>query len=342
MKKINNLNEKKKYDKYFNYMNVIYKVFTFIILIILIHKLRKTLEAIDKNNKAEQIEKEKEKSQKIIKNPYYSLDLSGKILFMRHGQTFFNEDKDYKSRRIKEKYIDCKLSREGIKQAKSKQRVLNKLKIEKVYVSPLYRALQTLTYSLEKHPDRKNIVAFVHPLVSESANCVNDYILNIKQTKKDFNMKSKIKINWTLFYKYVKGIKYNENFFYFDNLDNMDIGEKSKMYKKLKTYYDNGEIKKYKKGLVELAKMTLDSKKYFESLKKSHERFINFMRYIKKKYSKTLANKNKKILVFSHGSFMTGGTNFTPYKNKNLQKFHPKCHTPKNCEIISYNILNIK
>ena len=155
-------------------------------------------------------------------------------------------------------------------------------------------------------------------------------------------MKSKIKINWSLFDEYVKGIKYDENFFYFEYLDNMDIKGKNIIYKKLKNYYDNRDIKNYKKTLSELGKMTLEAKKYFESLKNSHERFINFMKYIKKEYWNTLDNKDEKIMVFSHGAFMAGGTNFTPYISKDIQKFHPKCPYPKNCEIFSYNISNLK
>ena len=50
------------------------------------------------------------------------------------------------------------------------------------------------------------------------------------------------------------------------------------LYKKLKIYYNEGNMKKFKKGLAELAKMTLDSKKFFESLKNSQERFMDFMK----------------------------------------------------------------
>ena len=83
--------------------------------------------------------------------------------------------------------------------------------LEKVYVSPFYRALQTLTYSLESHPNKDKIIAVVHPFVSEITNCINDYILDIKQTKKDFNLNSIIKIDWSLFDEYIKSIKYDEN-----------------------------------------------------------------------------------------------------------------------------------
>ena len=179
--------------------------------------------------------KEKEKEKKSINiNPYYSKDLNEKLLFMRHGQTPFNAAKSQASRSTNPIYIDCHLALNGINQAKSKQKILNSLSLEKVYVSPFYRALQTLTFALQNHPNNKNIIALVHPLVSEITNCINDYILDINKTKKDFNLNSIIKIDWSLFDEYIKGIKYNQNFYYFDNFDCFDEKEKNKIYLELK------------------------------------------------------------------------------------------------------------
>ena len=212
------------------------------------------------------------------------------------------------------------------------------LSLEKVYVSPFYRALQNLTYSLENHPNKNNIIALVHPFVSELSNCINDYILDIKQTKKDFNMNSKIKIDWTIFDEYVKGIKYDENFFYFDNFDYFDEEQKNKMYLKLKNYYDNNNIEKLRNGLSELAELRFNKGKRFESLVHSQGRFIKFVDFIKIKHKNTLQNNDEKILVFSHSCFMKVGTNLTPYESKEIQDFHPNCYSPKNCEILSYII----
>ena len=271
-------------------------------------------------------------------NPYYSKDLNGKLLFMRHGQTPFNAAKGNPSRRVNPIYIDSGLAKNGINQAKSKQNILNSLSLEKVYVSPFYRALQTLIYSLQNHPNKNNIIALVHPLVSEITNCVNDYILDIKKTKKDFNLNSIIKIDWSLFDEYIKGIKYDQNFYYFDNFDSFNEKEKNKIYLKLKNYYDKGNINKLKKGLAELAKLRFIKKKRFESLMHAQGRFKKFVDYIKIKHKKTMKNKDDKILVFSHGSFMRVATNMTPYESKIIQNFHTNCYAPKNCEILSYKV----
>ena len=284
---------------------------------------------------------ERKKAERDIdSNPYYSKDLKEKLLFMRHGQTDFNADKHIIARRTNIKYIDCQINSKGIKQAISRQAILNTLSFEKVYVSPFYRTLQTLTYALSDHPFRENIVAVVHPLVAEGANCINDYILDIKQNKKDFNLNSSVKVDWSLFDEYIKGIKYDENFFYFDNFDCFNEKEKQKIYLRLKELYDKGNMNKFKIGLSDLAKRRFESKIRFESLKHLQGRFKKFNEFIRENHKETLENKDKKIFVVSHGSYMTSGTDMTPYQSEKIQRFYSTCYSPRNYQILSYKLLN--
>ena len=278
------------------------------------------------------------KKQKSQDFQCYSKDTQGKLLFMRHGETYFNADKSKINRKVNENYIDCKLNQKGIAQARSKQEILNKLSFEKIYVSPFYRALQTLTYSLENHPNKDNIIAVVNPLLSETSNCINDYILDIKQTKKDFNMNSPIKIDWSLFDEYVKGIKYDENFYYFENFDSLK--EKDQIYQKLRTIYERNNIEELKIGLTELAKLRVHYKKRFESLKYLQGRFKKFCENVKNEYKESLGDEDKKILAFSHCSYMKVGTDIRLYSGEK-QYFNIDCYKPKNCEILSYNLLMI-
>jgi len=265
----------------------------------------------------------------------FSKGVKEKLLFMRHGETDFNADQDKDKRITNPKYPDCRLNQNGISQAKSKQGLINSLTLEKVYVSPIYRALQTVTYCLENHPNKKNIVVVVHPLVSEIANCINDYILDIKQTKKDFNMNSKIKVDWSLFDEYVKTIKYDENFYYFDNFD---CYEGNEMYQKLNNIYNNGDIDGLRNGLAELATLRFQQKKRFESLKHLQGRFRKFCDYIREHHKETLADTKKKILVVSHCALIKIGTDMTPYESEKIQDYHPTCYSPKNCEILSFKL----
>ena len=118
----------------------------------------------------------------------YIPDLSGKFLFMRHGQTWFNKKRGDDSRRYNPEFCDAHLTDEGIEQIKSRQKSINTLNLEKVYVSPYYRALQTVTLALENYPSLNEIKVFVHPKICEIVLNIQDFFLDIKETKKDFNM----------------------------------------------------------------------------------------------------------------------------------------------------------
>ena len=181
-------------------------------------------------------------------SPKYIPDLSGKFLFMRHGQSLYNQVKE-ESRRYNPDLIDASLSEEGIKQAKSKQEDINKLDIEKVYVSPYKRALETMIYALQSHPNADKIIATVNPLISEIVCSGHDFMIDLKQTKKKFNMNSPIKIDWSYFDEFVKNSKYDENFFFFENMNLLEPKEKQKIYLKLKVLYDKEDIEKYKEEL---------------------------------------------------------------------------------------------
>ncbi len=112
------------------------------------------------------------------------------------------------------------------------------------------------------------------------------------------------------------------------------------MYLKLKGFYDSGNMKELKNGLSSLAKLLFRAKKRSESLRHLQGRFQKFKDFIKEKHKNTLNDKEKKIFVVSHSSFMTSGTDMTPYESETIQKFHPSCHSPKNCEIFSYKLFN--
>ena len=96
-----------------------------------------------------------------------------------------------------------------------------------------------------------------------------------------------------------------------------------------------------KNGLSDLVKLSYKKNKRLESLKHLQERFKKFCDYIKDQHKDSLNDKNKKIFVISHCAYMKSGTDMTPYKSDNIQKFHNSCYTPKNCEILSYNLKNI-
>ena len=271
-------------------------------------------------------------------NIYFSNDLKGKILFMRHGESFFNIDPDKKGRVTNPEYVDCKLTKKGIEQSKLVQKILNELSFEKIYISPMYRALQTIIYALENHPKLNDIIVYVHPLVNEVTSCVQDYIFDIKQTKKEFNLNSKLKFDWSFFDDYVSKIQWDENFYYFDNFDCFEESKKLEIYEKLKKDYNSGNFDLYLQGLSELAKIRYQQQKRFESLKHLQMRFFNFLEFIKKEHKETLNNVDKKILVVTHDSMIKCATNRKLYELEDIQKYHPNSYESKNCEIISIKL----
>ena len=227
-------------------------------------------------------------------SPKYIPDLSGKFLFMRHGQSLYNQVKE-ESRRYNPDLIDASLSEEGIKQAKSRQEDINKLDIEKVYVSPYKRALETMIYALQNHPNADKIIATVNPLISEIVCSGHDFMIDIKQTKKKFNMNSPIKIDWSYFDECVKNSKYDENFFFFENMNLLEEKEKQKEYLKLKDLYDKEDTEKYKEELGRFLKENNEKYRKYESFKHSYERFEKLKKYLNEEFKETINKINLNI-----------------------------------------------
>ena len=191
---------------------------------------------------------------------------------------------------------------------------------------------------MSNHQNKDNIIAVVHPLVSEVGNFINDFILNIKQSKNDFNMISPVKVDWSLFDEYVKGIKFNENFYYFQNFDDFEENEKNKIYQELKNNYNNGRIEELKIGLSNLIKLRFKRKRRLESLKYAQERFKKFLNYIKAHYKKSLKKTKEKKFFVSHSCYMMLGTDNISFDSKNIQQYHNNSYFPQNCEILSYYV----
>ena len=258
-----------------------------------------------------------------------------KFYFMRHGETWYNLSKE-KSVKWNSEYADCHLSEKGIKQAKSTQNFFNKLDIEIIYVSPYYRCLQTMTYAFENHPNVKNIIAYVHPNIAELAGMMHEFILDISQTKKDFNMNSKVKVNWDIFDNYVKNLKYGENLFFFDNWNLIEDKKKLEISDKLNKIYEKGDMKLYKEEISKILKERYKIRPKFESYKHAYERFIDFKNYLYEKHKDSIDNKNKKIIAISHKLFISIASSSSGFESDEINKFAPDCLTLNNCEIAPF------
>ena len=273
------------------------------------------------------------KIQNLKNNKLFS---SHKFYIMRHGETLYNAITD-KSVKYNPEYADSHLSEKGIKQAKSKQNELNELNIELVYVSPYYRAIETMIYSLENHPNAKNIIAYVHPKIAELAGMMHEFVLDIKKTKIDFNMNSKIRVNWSIFDEYIKNTKYGENLFFFNNWNLIEENKKLEMSNKLNEFYEKGDIQSYKEEASRIVKERYQTKLKFESYKHAYERFIDFRNDVKNRHKDDI-NNDKKILIISHKLFISIATSTCQFKSDEIKDVSIDCLSLDNCEIAPFTL----
>ena len=269
----------------------------------------------------------------------YEQNTNGNFLFIRHGQTICNSDKDLKGRKFNPNYIDSHLSEKGINQSKNLKEKIEKFDIEAIYVSPLYRSLETAKYMIENMDYKGEII--VHPLIIECLNCIDDIIFDVRQTKKDFQ---DLNVNWNIFDEYVKKYKkWDENFYYFEYFNRLNDQEKDIKYNKLLNLYKNGNMMEFKQGIVnEIQRKVFNedlSINPFESFKLVYSRFFEFKNFLSTKHKDISQNdSNKKIIIITHSNFLGVITNKYLYDNDNINYFPEECCHCKNCDIISIYI----
>ena len=231
-----------------------------------------------------------------------------KFYFMRHAQTIYNTIKD-KSSKYNPLYADCHLSEEGILNSKSKQNYFNKMEIEAIYVSPYYRTIETMQYCFENHPNKENIICYIHPNLAELSGMIHEFILDIKQTKKMFNINSNVKVNWDIGTMGGKlWWKDKEHLFFMENWDLIEENKRNEIYNKLNALYEKGDLDEYKNEVSKTIEERYKTKLKFESYKHAYQRFIDFKNYLYEKHKNTINDKKKKIIAISHRLFISIST----------------------------------
>ena len=214
----------------------------------------------------------------------YSLDTLGKIIYIRHGRSIYNDDCEKLGEMniiTNPKYINADLCEKGIEQAQSKQNIYNKLDILVGYVSPLNRAIQTAYNIFENHPQRNNFTFIVHPFLTEIVISITDLIDDIEKTKKKYNLNSKVKFDWSLFDEYYKTEK-ERNLFFFNYVDAFDDETKKYFVNKISESYKKPE---FLNNLSEMIQKEMELKLWgIETLNHCFYRSLNFKKFIKNKY----------------------------------------------------------
>ena len=271
------------------------------------------------------------------KNPLFSKDLKGKVIFIRHGETNYNVDFIKKGFKIKGdiQYIDGHLNKTGERQALNSSKNFKLLNIEDVYVSPLFRTLQSATLIFKNHPNKNNIIIHVHPLLTEIVSSVNNFTWDIDGTKKLFNMNSEIKVDWSIFDNEFKTPE-EQNFFFFNYIDLLPNAKKEELKNKLYNSYGTDKVKE---SIGELGKIIIDLKmKRLESLTHLFKRAVLFKIFIKEKYKNKMNDYNKKIFIISHSCFGQMFTSKECYDKEHIEDYPKDSCEMDNCEAISVYI----
>lgn len=274
------------------------------------------------------------KTNKKPHNPLFSKGLKGKVIFIRHGETNYNIDCLKKGFIIKGdiKYIDGHLNAKGENQAINSSKYYKFINIEDIFVSPLYRTLQTATLIFKNHPNKKNIVLRVHPLLTEIVSSVNNFSWDIDGTKKIYNMNSEIKVDWSIFDNYFKTPE-EQNFFFLNYIDILPNPKKEEIKNKIYCSYGTNRVKE---SIGELGKIIIDLKlKRLESLNHLFKRTCSFKIFLKDKYKYKMNDYNKKIIIISHSCFGQLFTSQECYNKKSIEEYPKDCCELHNCEAIS-------
>lgn len=273
--------------------------------------------------------------------PLFFKNTDGKFLFIRHGQTVFNQDQTSENKLIiktQAEYIDSHLSEKGISQAKSICDQVGAFDVEAVYVSPLTRALQTAFYVFENHPQRDKIVIKVHPFITETVNGVHDFSCDIDERKNKFNMESKVKFDWSIFDSFFD-TKRRQDLYYMEYMDNFNDEQKKEIFGKVYQAYDTGNKEILLKSIANMSKYAVDlGLLRCESLKAMLQRGNKFELFLKDTYKETEKDLKRKVITITHSSLCKVLTSPKAYYMKEIPDFPDDCYMMKNCEIISMNI----
>lgn len=272
----------------------------------------------------------------------FTTDTSGKVLYVRHGKTEFNYTKDIIGEDVQShaELVDSCLHAQGLDSLKNAIRTLSTLKFEAIYCSPMKRTLQTVYHLLENHPQRESIIVYIHPLITEKVNGVHDYSFDIIKKKCEYNMKSKVKFNWTIFDTYFK-TQIEQEMFQFAYCPK-DIPELNALIKQVEELYSKGEKEAMKTTYAKFGEYLVGHKmNTFETHYHAFRRNICFKRFLLKKLTEdgTLEKTDEKILIVTHSALAKVGTSSKAYSLlDNMTSYPDDSHLCKNGEIISMHI----
>ena len=259
-----------------------------------------------------------------------------KYIYIRHGETEFNERAllyDYNAIKCNYAYLNCKLSPKGEMQSRELGKLIKHMNIEKVFVSPFKRTLQTASIMLQEYT--KDVCIYVHPLLSEVVDSVQSLCCNVQEMKSQYNMNSDVKVNWSEYFdKEFTSVKEQDLFcigkYYIDALSPK---QHDKVITPIYKAYDkdgNTHIPQLLGNVVTYAKKS--GIKHLETIKHGYERAVTFKRFLKE----TFSNNDNTVLIVTHKSYIK----LSPTSSLNISNntYPNDCCICNNCEMVYINI----
>jgi broad specificity phosphatase PhoE len=271
-----------------------------------------------------------------MENNLYEKNTDGTVLFIRHGQTQYNQIETPENKdevKLRQDLLDCPLNVVGRKQAEEAQAKLNEFKVKYVYSSPLMRCLESTYFALQNHPDRQSFKVVVCPLITETVHGVHDFTIDLQKKKSQFNLESEVKFDWGFFDSCFPDPKAAEVYF-LEYVDNVDSSTKKKVEEMKAQLLENATPEL----LVKFATYFRDLKKRPETFKRMLQRGLDFNRYIST--LKKELSPNEKILVFTHSTFIMILDSKKAREMETIPDFEfpDDCYKPTNFEILSMNV----
>ena len=267
----------------------------------------------------------------------YELNTEGKFLYIRHGETKKNkiQEKIDKTKLLpKPEFLDCELDIKGIEQAKKASEIFYKLDIEEIWVSPLHRTLQTAYYLFENHPNKDNLVMKINPYIIETMSGTDTISFLISKRKKEFNMNSKVKFDWSYFDSIYTNQK-DQDLFYLENIDKIPENDRSKLIENIKSNYDNEE--KLRESVLELTNYIVNHNiDRVETLTHASQRCLKFKQFLSNKYTNN--DPSKKVIMVTHSRFICLSTSKKLLSMKEVNDYPDDSYFAKNCQVISIKI----
>lgn len=174
----------------------------------------------------------------------------------------------------------------------------------------------------------------INPYIIETMSGTDTISFLISKRKKEFNMNSKVKFDWSYFDSIFTNQK-DQDLFYLENIDKIPENDRNKLISDIKSNYENEE--KLRESVLELTNYIVNhNMDRVESLTHASQRCLKFKEFLSNKY--TNKDPSKKVIMVTHSRFICLSTSKKLYSMKEVDYYPDDSYFAKNCQIISIKI----